>query len=227
MIQSVKYFLICLFILCLFSRLFSEEIWKLKGGMNFSWFESAERTKSGVGYIVELQRSLGRAGPVDLFLGLNLQSRSVVLTDRTVAYLLPDAGREIALTDIHASLAFIEIPLITGFSFDAHYFSVFPYVGGVLSFVLADNTSLDRKKLIYSNSEIPDLYAPDFSEGIESTFGNNSTDIVLDFGIEVHFKRYLLDLRYIIDLRDGIWVDKIDKLNYRTRGWSVLVGYKI
>ena len=218
---------IWILILLIFSNMFAQDTWKLKGGMNFSWFESADKTKSGVGYIVELQRSLGLYGSADLLVGLNLQSRSVVLEDRTVSYLLSETRREIALTEIHASVAFIEIPVVIGYTISLSYFSLFPYAGGSLSFNLADNTSLDRKRVIYPPEEIPDSFSPDFIEAIKSVFGNNGTDLVINLGLELQLQRYLLDLRYIIDLRDGVWVDRIDKLNYKTRGWSILLGYRL
>ena len=210
-----------------FSNVFSQDMWKFKGGINFSWFEDANHSSSGVGYIVEVQRSINLSGYYDLLIGFNLQSRSGVLYDRTISYVLPDLSREISLTDIHASVAYIEIPLVFGYTLSLPYISFFPYVGGSLSFILADNTSFERKRLLYTNEEISELLRPDYSEKIESTFGNNHTDFIVNLGLELQLKHYIIEIRYIIDLRNAIWVDKIDKLKYKTQGLSILLGYRI
>lgn len=121
---------------------------------------------------------------------------------------------DIYRTDIICKIGFLEVPIHAKHSFTLKYFDLKVYAGFSYSIPYRDLTKLEEKELWLSNINPYDYrHLFEYQRWEDSGFGNNHSDFIYDFGIEIVYKHYGISFMYSYDSRYVWWFDSISEVH--------------
>ena len=207
---------------------FSQSNWRLKGGLTLSYFTDADNSSPGLGLMLGLSRKFILKNNFSICGEVNFATRGAILENRSISPYTSET--EYAYTwDIHGTIGYIDIPiLVQHTSLLKNKTNLTFYIGPSFSIAILDFTKFEKRDFI----EIYDWNNPskieyDYAFQEESTFGNNFIGFSLDFGIDLSFTNYLIELRYVVDTRNVYYFKDLSEVNHKMNSIYILIGKKL
>jgi hypothetical protein len=166
-----------------------------------------------------------------LSVGTGLSSRGAILENRTIAPYVTQPT-DAFYWDIHGMIGYLEFPVLAQYKiFISKKIKIMPILGLVFSFPVKDLSHFEKKQFFKVKVPGQGLSEYDYWFEQESGFGDNlniknvSKIVVLNFGIQIQYSRYIFDIRYIMDNRNTYHLDSLSDVSYKMHSVYFLISF--
>jgi len=224
----MKIFIICIFLL-LIDYSFAQHNIFFKAGPSYSWFVNAENSSPIIGYSIGVEKGFHLFKGLFFDVGIGYTTRGVALENRTIQpYQTEGIDINAYYWNLYGKIGYLEFPLHLKYKFPlSKEITIAPIIGITKSFPSKDYSNLKQENFYKTyNSNINDWYDYDYHFQQESTFGNNPERYLYNFGFEVYYMKYSLNLIYNIDDTLYYYLKNLDDIKYRINSITIYCSYQ-
>lgn len=221
-----KLFLIICYLLLFFTYSPTQNKFRLTMGSTISYFLNAENSSPKLGLAIGISKKFYLYKKFSLYTGLGFASRGAILKNRTIAPYAADPT-DAYYQDIHGMLGYLEVPAAIQYEIAvSKKIKIKAFIGPIFTFPVMDLTHFDKKE--FFNVYIPgesDIFDYDFWLEQDSGFNNNITKTGLAFGLRFIYKKYALELRYVLDNRDVFHFKNLSEVHQKMNSIYFLISF--
>ena len=199
---------------------------RLAIGPTISYFLNTEDTRPKVGISIGIVKDFHLYNKFLLSAGIGFASRGAILENRTIA---PYASqpKDAFYQNIHCMLGYIEIPTTIQYEIsDLKKIKFKPFIGPIFTFPVVDLTHFEKMKFfnVYTPGQ-SNILDYDFWFEQESVFRNNITKVGFTFGLRISYKKYNIELYYVLDNRDVFYFNNLSEIHKKMNSIYFLISF--